>query len=220
MNTQICCLCRKPISGLGNKTLQDGARVCRSCVTHAEELDGDIDYDKLDEQQLRDLIDTLTQIQSVYDATIKDQVLLSQLFTQTRSFGPYNPAMVAADDKNRLFEFSIEPLMGWPDLRFIVLNFSDVIGAEAQRDGHVKVRTSVTGLPVVSIPTTVSVNYMGIGGWAAVRKSIQDPVAYNAAALAAQFINDTVHPGNSQADELIKWKSLLDSGGITPAEYD
>jgi len=162
-----------------------------------------VKYDSYNAQELGDLINSLTEIESAYSDTMKDQAQLAHLFRETRSFGPYRPAMVAVDGKNQLLAFRIEPVMGWVELQTLILHFAEVIGAEAQHDGHVIVHTSFTGLPAVLIPTDVSVNFVAAAGWwASIRDNIVVPLAYNTAVLAAQFINDIVRQAGSvpQAD--------------------
>lgn len=241
---KICCLCRRPISGFGNKTLQDGAKVCKACLSNIAALpNGDIysvscEYDTA--QQVKARVAQMEQTRDQRNQLEQTMADRAAQFTKTRSFDVPGGMLIAVDDAHHLVRFNIKSNDSWPGLTSVTLAISELIDATATAAPAVDVESKVACLPPLTIPVPMSDEGIGtVGGFllggiagamiASSREESREQFGYQTASQAAQFIKTLIHPPSSSqvapptvspVDELIKWKSLLDSGGITQDEYD
>jgi len=232
-----CCLCKRPVSGLGNKRLDDGAWVCKSCVASIEALSGSsgFDYGSVTQQQLAGRVAQMTQADAWRKHLYEVMDQRKAQFVKTRSFdGPEGP-LVTVDDTHGLVRFPANGVMaGKPAVMMMTLATAELVNARATAGADVCVVTNIAGLPPLIMPIAApdgGIDEVGgflLGGFvgAMVANSQQeqrDQHMWQVAAAAAEFVNGVIRPSTpaaSPADELIKWKSLLDSGGITQDEYD
>ena len=238
-----CCLCRRPVSGLGNRKLADGGRVCKTCLQHIEALPGGdtyavtCEYDSASQVKAK-----VAQMEKTIDVHHQlEQLMAGRLaqFRKSRSFDVPDGMLIAVDDTHQLVRFNIAALDSWPSLMSVTLAISELVNATATDAPAVHVQSNVAGLPSLNIQVPVSDEGMSrigsylIGGLAGVmvaatNEEMRNQFGFQLAFQAAQFLkalinppsNQPAQPAESPVDELIKWKSLLDSGGITQDEYD
>jgi len=238
---KVCGLCGRPITGFGNTRLFDDTKVCPDCVKQVEALPGTQPiFWNMTRQQLSDHVSHMQQLKERRDQL--EQLMHDRLayFSRTRTFDVPKGALIAVDDNHQLVRFVIGALDWWPGLKSVVLAISELVAAQTNGTPSVRVTTNLAGLTNLIIPLSAStgddwdaigdfildgITGVMIGG---VRREIRDQsthqLAYQLAIRAAEFMNDLINPPEqttpSPADELSKWKSLLDSGGITQDEYD
>lgn len=230
---RVCCLCNQPISGLGNKHLSDDAWVCKECVGRMKALapGQELDYADATQESVREYAQKLTaisqglaQLKSVMDARAAQ-------FTANRSFDVPDGRLVDVDDTHQLVRM---PVLGESAFNVVTLAISELVRAQATTSGLVRVTTNLAVLPGFYFQVPIPDSGIGAGGGfllggvvgymvASHREDDCDQQVWQMASGAAEYINALVAApiaAPSPADELIKWKSLLDSGGITQDEYD
>lgn len=222
-----CCLCGGPIKGLGNRHLAYGGWVCKECAERIDAWHPNLlwvnttqDVARSWDQQMAQTTALMAQLKQLAD------VRRAQ-FAQTRSFDGPAGAIVLVDDRHRLVAFSVDgAAVAMPNLAIVILAISEMASARAGADGQVLVATNIVGLPnlPIQMPDAGFDGPAGdASGYLTVEPSGQNS-GWQQAAQVADFINALINPppvaAYSGADELAKWKALLDSGGISQPEYD
>jgi len=228
-----CCLCGSTIGGLRNIRLTDGYWVCRRCVDRLDAWRPDLTWAGADLAFVQGLNAQLT-------AEVTAQNDLADLFEQrkaafqtSRTYDVLAGPIVAVDDAHQLVAFPVDgAAIDLPKLKSVFLAVTELVSAKATDGNQVLVTTNISLLPrlTIEVPkrntgfgSTSSWLLGGVVGYmvAEARQDSAEEDAWQQAIRIADYINALIHPVvESSADELIKWKQLLDSGGISQAEYD